>query len=54
MDTLSRNLGAKLARVKGERVFVGDIPADWPVTEAIAPECDFLCQMAEQDLVNEV
>ena len=52
MDTLSRKLGAKLARVKGERVFVGDIPKNWPVTEAIAPECDFLCQMAEQDMTT--
>ena len=54
MDILSRKLGARLARIKDDRVFVGDIPADWPVTEAIAPECDFLCQIAEQDLVNEV
>lgn len=52
MDALSRKLGAKLARVKGERVFVGDIPENWPVTEAIAPECDFLCQMAEQDMTT--
>lgn len=52
MDALSRKLGAKLARVKGDRVFVGDIPMDWPVTEPIAPECDFLCQMAEHDITN--
>lgn len=52
MDILSRKLGAKLARVKGERVFVGDIPKNWPTTKAISPECDFLCQMAEQDMAH--
>lgn len=54
MDDLSRKLGAKLVKIKGERVFVGDIPEDWPVTEPIAPECDFLCQMAEQDIAHGV
>lgn len=49
---LSRRLGARLARVNGERVFIDEIPADWPVTNPIAPACDFLCQLAEMDMEN--
>ena len=47
MATLSRELGARLSRINNERIFIDEIPDDFPVTEAIAPECDFLCQMAE-------
>jgi hypothetical protein len=50
MAELSRRLGARLARVDDERVFIDDVPTDQPITEAIAPECDFLCSIAEQDL----
>jgi hypothetical protein len=50
MVLLSRKLGAKLARLLGERVFIDEIPIDFPVVEAIAPECDFLCQLADQDM----
>jgi len=50
MAALSRELGARLARVDDERVFIDEVPADHPVTEPIAPECDFLCAIAEQDL----
>ena len=49
MVVLSRKLGARLARVKGERVFIDEGPWDHPTTEPIAPECDFLCQLAEQE-----
>jgi hypothetical protein len=48
---VARKLGVRLARIHGERVFIDDIPADWPVTAPIAPACDFLCHLAEQDLV---
>lgn len=47
---ISRKLGARLARVNGERVFIDEIPDDWPTTQPIMPECDFLCSIAEQDL----
>lgn len=40
---LSRELGARLTRIKGERVFIDEIPVDWPMTQPIAPVCDFLC-----------
>lgn len=50
MTDLSRRLGAKLAVLKGERVFVDEIPLDHPVTNAISPECDLLCHLAEQEL----
>lgn len=51
MAKISRELGVRLARLNGERIFIDEIPADHPVTQPIAPECDFLCSMAEQELV---
>ena len=48
--TLSRQLGVRMTRINNERVFIDEIPADWPVTEAIAPACDFMCAIAGQDL----
>jgi hypothetical protein len=50
MAKLSRELGVTLARMQGVRVFIDDIPLEHPVTEPIAPECDFLCALAQQDL----
>jgi hypothetical protein len=52
MAKISRTLDVKLTRLKGERAFIDDIPLDHPVTEPIAPECDFLCAMAEQELMQ--
>jgi hypothetical protein len=49
MAERSRRIGARLARINNERVFIDEIPADWPVTQPIAPYCDFLCALAEQD-----
>lgn len=54
MAKLSRELGARLARVNGERVFIDEIPASHPTVEPIAPDCDFLCALAEQDLTSNV
>ena len=42
---LSREIGCRLARLKGERVFIDEIPADHPTTNPIAPACDFLCHI---------
>lgn len=50
MANISRSLDVRLARLNGERIFIDEIPEDHPVTQPIAPECDFLCSMAEQDL----
>jgi hypothetical protein len=47
---LSREIGCRLARINDERVFLDEIPADWPVTNPVAPACDFLCHIAGQDL----
>ena len=47
MVKLSRDLGVRLARIKGERVFIDEIPQDWPTTNPIVPACDFLCQVME-------
>lgn len=53
MAKLSRGLGVTLARLNGERVFIDDIPLDHPVTEPIAPACDMLCSLAEQDMTED-
>lgn len=50
MTKLSRELGVRLARIKDVRIFIDEVPADHPITEAIAPECDILCSLAEQDI----
>jgi hypothetical protein len=50
MVKLSRELGVRLCRIDDERRFIDEIPADWPTTNPIAPACDFLCHIAEQDI----
>jgi hypothetical protein len=50
MAALARSLDVRLCRINDERRFIDEIPADWPTTDAIAPNCDFLCHIAEQDL----
>ena len=55
MAKLSRNVGkdgARLTRLNGERAFIDEIPEDHPITDAIAPECDFLCGLAEQEMAE--
>lgn len=50
MAVLSRQLGARLSRIHDERVFIDEIPADWPTLNPISPSCDFLCHIAEKDM----
>lgn len=50
MAERSRRIGARLTRINDERIFIDEIPADWPVTNPIAPACDFLCALAEMDM----
>lgn len=45
----SRQIGARLTRIKGRRRFIDEIPDDWPVTQPISPVCDFLCAMIDPD-----
>ena len=47
MVLLSRKLNVKLTRIHGKRCYIDEIPADWPVTEPLTPECDMLCQAAD-------
>jgi len=49
MVELSRRLNVRLARIDGERIFIDEIPLNQKTTEPLAPECDFLCAIAEQD-----
>ena len=48
---LSRDLGVMLCQINGERAFIDEIPHDQPVNDPIQPSCDFLCHLAEQDVV---
>lgn len=50
MAKLSRELDVRLTRIKDERIFIDEIPKDWPTLNPVAPSCDFLCHLAEQDL----
>ena len=47
---LSRKLGVRLTRIKGERIFIDEIPADWPTLNPIAPACDFMCALSATEL----
>jgi hypothetical protein len=57
---ISRHLGVRLAIISREkqpdgtykniRAFIDDIPMDQPTLNPIAPACDFLCHLAEQDI----
>lgn len=45
----SREIGCRLTRINNVRIFIDEIPADWPMTNPIVPACDFLCQIAEME-----
>lgn len=42
----SREIGARLTRINGERCFIDEIPPDHPTTKPIIPACDFMCGAA--------
>lgn len=50
MSALSRNLNVRLTRLNGDRAFIDEIPDDHPTTDPIQPECDFLCQLADEQI----
>lgn len=43
----AREIGARLVKYKGQRIFIDEIPADYPMTNPIVPACDFLCSAME-------
>ena len=45
-----RRFGRNRLELKGERMCLDQLPSDWPTTDPIAPRCDFLCHIAEQDI----
>lgn len=47
---LSRRLGARCLVISKVRYFVDELPGDWPMTDAIAPACDFLCHIAADEI----
>lgn len=50
MAKLSRELNVRLCRIRGERRFIDEIPADHPTTNPVQPSCDFLCHLAEREM----
>lgn len=50
MAKLSRDLDVRLSRIDNQRIFIDEIPIDWPTTNPIVPSCDFLCALAEQEI----
>jgi hypothetical protein len=48
----AREIGARLVKYKGERIFIDEIPADYPMIDATLPACDFLCHLAEAEPVE--
>lgn len=50
MAKLSRELDVRLCRIKDERAFIDEIPEGHPTTNPLAPSCDFLCHLVEQDI----
>lgn len=46
----ARELGVQLAVIHGERIFIDEIPANWPMNRPVVPSCGFLCQGAELDM----
>ena len=45
-----RRFGSRLARINDERIFIDEIPADWPTTNPVVPSCDFMCHLAGLDI----
>lgn len=45
----AREIGCRLTRINNIRIFIDEIPADWPMTNPIVPACDFLCHLAEME-----
>jgi hypothetical protein len=43
----AREIGARLVKYKGKRIFIDEIPDGYPMTDAIVPACDFLCAAME-------
>jgi 3'-phosphoadenosine 5'-phosphosulfate sulfotransferase (PAPS reductase)/FAD synthetase len=50
MAKLSRDLKVRLCKIKGERRFIDEIPADQSTINPIAPSCDFLCEAVTSGL----
>lgn len=50
MAALSRQIGARLVRIHDERRFLDELPEGWPTLSPLAPSCDFLCAIAEQEM----
>jgi hypothetical protein len=53
MAELSRRLGARLTRINDERIFIDEIPENWPVTQPILPTCDLLCGAQLKELTHD-
>ena len=52
MTELSRKLKVRLARYKGNRVYIDEIPLEHPITSPVVPACDILCQLHHGQMTN--
>ena len=52
MTEVSRGMNVRLTRINGVRIFIDEIPVDWPVTGPIVPECDMLCHLHEAEMAE--
>jgi len=52
MAKLARALDVRLCRLNGERAFIDEIPLDHPTLNPLQPACDFLCHLAEQEMIG--
>jgi hypothetical protein len=50
MAELSRHLGVRLSRLNNRRIFIDEIPEDYPTEQLGSMPCDFLCQIARGQL----
>lgn len=46
-----RRFGRNRLEIKGERICLDQLPEDWPLRAPDMPRCDFLCHIAEMELV---
>lgn len=53
MAKLSRELDVRLCRIRNVRTFIDEIPLDHPTTDPVQPACDFLCHLAEQEMLSQ-
>ena len=50
MAALSRKMNVRLTRINNVRMYLDEIPLDYPTSNPIAPACDMLCHLVQEDM----